>query len=156
MRLSLSRVVLTELNRSSFHRNVISLCGSFFDDVIEKNKAQDECLCILRGVQSMQERRVDTAISWFFAASGDAAVSVLSRNKAVHRSLGQALTVPQEFQDAVEKQELSSGPDLPRIGSEPRHRRDGMVDLVIEHIRVLQMAAKMADGRQSDPERERE
>ena len=85
MRLSWSRVVLTELNRSSFHRNVISLCGSFFDDVIEKNKAQDECLCILRGVQSMQERKVSTAISWFFAASGDAAVfeallSKFSRN----------------------------------------------------------------------------
>jgi len=67
--------------------------------------------------------------------------AIYSRQKLVNRSNGQALTVPKEFQDAIEKQEkwtyrlLAQNPAI-----------DGMIEIIIENVRLLQIALTAASS----------
>ena len=70
-----------------------------------------------------------------------------SRNKSVNRASGQALVVPQEFQDAVEKQEHWTYKKLAQNSA-----IDGMIEIIIENVRMLQIAHKLASNTNSAPD----
>jgi hypothetical protein len=69
-RLGWSRV----LEEAEGPSQLVRLCGSFFEDLGDRDQVAEECVCILRGVQSLAERSVADAMRWFFAASGDSAL----------------------------------------------------------------------------------
>ena len=70
-----------------------------------------------------------------------------SRNKSVNRASGQALVVPQEFQDAIEKQEHWTYKKLAQNSA-----IDGMIEIIIENVRLLQIAHKLASNTNSSPD----